>query len=81
MGTSYCDEQMHEDSDEALRDADTPELKTFFQWLVDNAKREPPQGNTLKQYFRVLKMRYKDLTGTDLDRERVTDVNNVSHHA
>jgi len=80
MARSYCDKQMHEDSDEALRDADAPELKTFFQWLVDNAKREPPQANTLKQYFRVLKLRYKDLTGTDLDLDRVTDVNNVSHH-
>ncbi|KAF2158749.1 hypothetical protein M409DRAFT_61406 [Zasmidium cellare ATCC 36951] len=32
---------------------------------------------TLKQYFRVLKMRYKDLTGNDLDREQVIDVNNA----
>lgn len=77
--SSYCVEQGHDDSDDALRDADTPEFKTFFQWLVDNAKREPQQTVTLKQYFRVLKMRYKDLTGNDLGREQVIDVNNVSH--
>ena len=78
MFDRYCAEQLHEDSDEALRDADTSDLKTFFQWLVDNAKKEPQQAVTLKQYFRILKMLYRDLTGTDLDKEQVMDVNNVS---
>ena len=46
--------------------------------MIENAERTAQQDVTLKQYFRLLKMIYKQITGAMLDENVVSDVNAVS---
>ncbi|KAK3669706.1 hypothetical protein LTR78_010389 [Recurvomyces mirabilis] len=75
--SSFCSAARLGDPHEALRAAGPPQLKAFFQWVIVNAERSAQQGPTLKQYFRVLKMVYKQVTGALLDDVVVSDVNAV----
>ena len=63
-------------ADNELCRADAPVLKTFFQKIIDTAKR-PQQASTLQQYFRVLKMVHDKMSPTPLDSKIVDDVNAV----
>ncbi|KAK1041382.1 hypothetical protein LTR74_018617 [Friedmanniomyces endolithicus] len=73
--SSFCSAARLGDPHEALCAAGPPQLKAFFQWVIVNAERAAQQGPTLKQYFRVLKMVYKQVTGALLDDVVVSDVN------
>ena len=75
---SFCLKASLGDPDYALGNASAAHLKAFFQWVIENAERTAQQGITLKQYFRLLKMIYKQITGTLLDESMVSDVNAVS---
>ncbi len=75
---SFCLEAALPDPEEALQNVQAAQLKAFFQWMIENAERTPPQIGTLKQYFRILKMIYKRDTGGMLDEDVVCDVNAVS---
>lgn len=75
---SFCLEAALLDPDEALQNVQAAQLKAFFQWMIENAERAPPQMCTLKQYFRILKMIFKRDTGGMLDEDVVRDVNAVS---
>ena len=72
-----CEELQQVDADGTLRCVNPSTLKAFFQWLIDTAKK-PQQAPTLLQYFRLLKMIYRDATGCFLDPGVVSDVNAVS---
>nr|OQO28668.1 hypothetical protein B0A51_04779 [Rachicladosporium sp. CCFEE 5018] len=77
---SFCCAARLGDPHEALRAAGPPQFKAFFQWVIVNAERSAQQGPTLKQYFRVLKMVYKQVTGALLDDVVVSDVNAFIQH-
>ncbi len=75
---SFCCEAALPDPKKALHAVQAAQLKAFFQWMIENAERTPPQVGTLKQYFRILKMIYKRDSGAMLDEDVVSDVNAVS---
>lgn len=45
---SFCLEAALPDPKEALQNVQAAQLKAFFQWMIENAERTPPQIGTLK---------------------------------
>ena len=74
----YCDKVLRtKDHETALHGEDAAaHIKGFFDWIIQNARR-PPQTDTLRQYFRVLKMTFCERDPAGPDEGLVQDVNNV----
>lgn len=67
---------MDEDPENFLKNVDADDLKTFLKWILD-CYPKVHTGNSLGNYWRVLKMLLRDKGNRRLDDDMRRDVLNV----
>jgi hypothetical protein len=75
--TRHCLE-LGKHSEAFLKEAETPDLKVFLLWVMNNYKRIGA-ASSLKIYWRVLQMHILDKTGRVFSESDKRDIRNVRY--